>query len=80
MNSNIFLFRLYAGLQLEALAFNLCGTLVRGLDPCGAAASDARLRPGDLILFLNHESLWRVTSSQAKIVLRRAEFVTTGIP
>ena len=69
-----------SGLQLEALAFNLCGTLVRGLDPSGAAACDGRLRPGDLVLFLNHESLWRVTSSQAKIVIRRAEFVSTGIP
>ncbi len=68
------------GLQVEALAFDLCGTVVRGLDPQGAAAADGRLKPGDLVLFLNHESLWRVTSSQAKIVLRRAEFVSTGIP
>jgi len=68
------------GIQLEALAHDLCGTLVRSLDPGGAASADGRLMPGDLVLFLNHESLWRVTSSQAKIVLRRAEFVSTGIP
>lgn len=68
------------GIQLEALAFDLCGTLVRQVEPGGAVARDGRLRPGDLVLFLNHESLWRITSSQAKIILRRAEFVTTGIP
>ncbi len=77
---NAFVFSLHAGLQLEALAFELSGTLVREVGCPGAIHRDGRLRRGDLILFLNHESLWRVTSSQAKIVLRRAEFVTTGIP
>ena len=68
------------GLQLEALAYELCGTIVRHIEPGGVVARDGRLRVGDLVLFLNHESLWRVTSCQAKIILRRAEFVSTGIP
>lgn len=71
---------LLLGIQLEALAYNLCGTLVRQVDPDGAIGRDGRLKDGDLVLFLNHESMWRVTCSQAKIILRRAEFVTTGIP
>lgn len=70
----------FPGIQVEALAYELCGTLVRCVDPGGAVGRDGRLRPGDLVLFLNHESMWRVTSSQAKIILRRADFVTTGIP
>ncbi len=74
----VILILLTAGLHIEALAYELSGTLVRGVS--GALARDGRLRSGDLILFLNHESLWRVTSSQAKIILRRAEFVSTGIP
>lgn len=65
---------------MEALAFELSGTIVRQIDPNGALAKDGRLRVGDLVLFLNHESMWRVTSSQAKIILRRAEFVSAGIP
>ena len=69
-----------SGLQLEALAYELSGTLVRDISYPGAVFRDGRLRRGDLILFLNHECLWRVTSSQAKIVLRRADFVTNGIP
>ena len=68
------------GVHLEALAFELCGTIVRNVDPNGAISRDGRLRTGDLVLYLNNESLWRVTSSQAKSILRRAEFVSTGIP
>ena len=67
-------------LQLEALAYELSGTLVRDISYPGAVFRDGRLRRGDLVLFLNHECLWRVTSSQAKIILRRADFVTNGIP
>ena len=69
-----------SGLQLEALAYELSGTLVRDISYPGAVFRDGRLRRGDLVLFLNHECLWRVTSSQAKIILRRADFVTNGIP
>ena len=69
-----------SGVHLEALAHDLSGTVVREIDPNGAVARDGRLRSGDLVLYWNHESMWRVTSSQAKIILRRAEFVTTGIP
>lgn len=69
-----------AGLQLEALAFELCGTLIRQIETDSCVDRDGRLRPGDLILYLNHECLWRVTSSQAKTVLRRAELVSNAIP
>ena len=61
------MFALYpTGLQLEALAFELCGTLVRKVEANSLVECDGRLRSGDLILYLNHECLWRVTSSQAK--------------
>ena len=71
---------LILGIQLEALAFELCGTLIRQIEPDSCVAKDGRLRPGDLIIYLNHECLWRVTSSQAKTVLRRAELVSNAIP
>jgi hypothetical protein len=71
---------LLSGIQIEALAFELCGTIVRQIESNGAVQRDGRLRTGDLVLYLNHESLWRVTSSQAKSILRRAELVSTGIP
>ena len=69
-----------SGLQLEALAYELCGTLIRKVEESSLVEADGRLRPGDLILYLNHECLWRVTSSQAKTILRRAELVSTAIP
>ncbi len=76
----MFDFNFYVGIQLEALAFNLCGTVVRQIEADSSVAKDGRLRTGDLILYLNHECLWRVTSSQAKTVLRRAELVSSAIP
>ena len=76
---NIYLL-IYLGIQLEALAFELCGTLVRQIESESCVAKDGRLKTGDLILYLNHECLWRVTSSQAKTVLRRAELVSNSIP
>ena len=79
INQNVF-HCFSVGIQLEALAYELCGTLVRQIEPSGLVYRDGRLRTGDLILYLNHESLWRVTSSQAKTILRRAELVSTGIP
>ena len=69
-----------SGIQLEALAFELCGTLIRQIEPNSCVAKDGRLRSGDLIVYLNHECLWRVTSSQAKTILRRAELVSNAIP
>ena len=77
---NISLALNYLGIQLEALAFELCGTVVRQIESESCVAKDGRLKPGDLILYLNHECLWRVTSSQAKTVLRRAELVSNSIP
>ena len=69
-----------AGIQLEALAYELCGTVIRQIEDNSIVAKDGRLKPGDLILYLNHECMWRVTCSQAKTILRRAELVSSGIP
>ena len=61
---------------------------MRGLEPRGAVAVDGRIKPGemgagdggynvmtsgDLLLAVNTESLWRVTSSVAREVLARAD-------
>ena len=78
----------------KALAWRLSGCLVREISPGGAVAQvlqdcsaalaalatqDGRLRPGDLLLAVNHESVWRVTSSQARAVLRRADLLSGAI-
>ena len=66
---------------------------MREISPSGAVAQvldcttalavlgtqDGRLRPGDLLLAVNHESVWRVTSSQARAVLRRADLLSGAI-
>ena len=37
-----------SGLQLEALAYELCGTLIRKVEENSLVEADGRLRPGDL--------------------------------
>ena len=79
MHSQFYFFSL-TGIQLEALAYELCGTIIRQIEDSSIVAKDGRLRAGDLILYLNHECMWRVTCSQAKTILRRAELISSGIP
>jgi len=68
------------GMAVEALAWQLSGCLVREIDPHGALARDGRIKTGDLVLAVNYESIWRVTSSQAKTILRRADLMSGEIP
>ena len=35
---------------------------IRELEPGRSVARDGRVRPGDLLLALNYESLWRVST------------------
>ncbi|KAG8223744.1 hypothetical protein J437_LFUL003109, partial [Ladona fulva] len=55
------------------------GALVKEVTPGGAVARDGRIAPGDLVLSVNHESLRRVGSAQAKTILHRAQLLSTDI-
>lgn len=68
------------GIHLEALSYELCGTVIKKVEDGSVASKDGRLKAGDLVLYLNDECLWRVTSSEAKAILRRAELLSSGIP
>lgn len=68
------------GLQLKPSARTAAnGCTIVAVDPDSAAAIDGRLRPGDLILAINHESLRRILSSQARAIVRRASFLFNEI-
>jgi len=47
--------------------------------PGGAVARDGRLRPGDYLISVNHESLRNATNSQTRAILRRTQLVSTDI-
>ena len=58
-------------MAVEALAWKLSGCLVRELEPEGLIQRDGRIKSGDLLVSVNQESLWRVTSSRAREILER---------
>lgn len=55
------------------------GMLVMLVVPGGAVARDGHIHPGDYLISVNHESLRRVTNSQARAILRRAQLLSTDI-
>lgn len=47
--------------------------------PGGAVARDGHIHPGDYLISVNHETLRKVTNSQARAILRRAQLLSTDI-
>ena len=60
-------------MAVEALAWKLSGCLVRELEPEGLIQRDGRIKSGDLLVTINEESLWRVTSSRARHILESTQ-------
>ena len=60
-------------MAVEALAWKLSGCLVRELEPDGLIQRDGRIKSGDLLVTINEQSLWRLTSSRARDILERTE-------
>ena len=60
-------------MAVEALAWKLSGCLVRELEPDGLIQRDGRIKSGDLLVTINEQSLWRLTSSGARDILERTE-------
>ena len=60
-------------MAVEALAWKLSGCLVRELEPDGLIQRDGRIKSGDLLVTVNEQSLWRLTSSGARDILERTE-------
>ena len=63
---------LSSGLTLEAVDKAVNGCNVKAITSPSAVESDGRLQPGDVVLSINNESLRRITSAQARAILRRS--------
>uniref|UniRef100_A0A915IF22 PDZ domain-containing protein n=1 Tax=Romanomermis culicivorax TaxID=13658 RepID=A0A915IF22_ROMCU len=63
------------GIMLDMADKGVNGCIVQTLMRAGAVGKDGRIRPGDYITQINHESLRNVTNSQVKAILKRASLV-----
>ena len=58
---------------------SISGCVVRSITPSGAIGKDGRIEVGDVIVSVNHESLRRITTSQARAILRRTSLIGIDI-
>lgn len=64
---------------MESVNKGINGCVVKNISPLGAVAKDGRIKIGDYIIVVNNESLRRITNSQARAILRRAQLLGTDI-
>ena len=55
------------------------GCVVKTIMSSGAIAKDGRIQVGDVIVSVNNESLRRITTSQARAILRRSSLIGIDI-
>ncbi|KAL0279195.1 UNVERIFIED_CONTAM: hypothetical protein PYX00_000802 [Menopon gallinae] len=67
------------GISIDSVDKGVNGMLVMLVVPGGAVARDGHIHPGDYLISVNHETLRRVTNSQARAILRRAQLLSTDI-
>jgi len=67
---------LILGLTLEVV--DKC-MIVKDIPENGAIFKDGRLKIGDCFTAINNESLRNITNSQARVILRRAQLLSTDI-
>lgn len=57
---------------MEAVDKGANGCTVKTMTPLGAFSKDGRVQQGDYIVSINNESMRRITSAQARAIIRRA--------
>ncbi|XP_012939309.1 multiple PDZ domain protein [Aplysia californica] len=62
----------HLGLTVEAVDKAVNGCQIKSIASASAVEQDGRLQPGDLVVYINNESLRRITSAQARAILRRS--------
>lgn len=67
------------GINVEVVDGGASGVVVTSIAKGGAVHRDARLRPGDYLVSVNHESMRCATNAQARAILRRTQLVSTDV-
>ena len=67
------------GINVEVVDGGASGVVITSIAKGGAIHRDGRLRPGDYLVSVNHESMRFATNAQARAILRRTQLVSTDV-
>ena len=64
---------------MDSIDKGINGCIVKAISDNGAVYKDGRIQLGDYLLTVNNESMRRITSAQARSILRRSSLLGTDI-
>ncbi|XP_059351860.1 multiple PDZ domain protein-like isoform X2 [Daphnia carinata] len=67
------------GINVEVVDGGASGVLVTSVAKSGAVHRDGRIRTGDFLVSVNHETMRCATNAQARAILRRTQLVSTDV-
>lgn len=67
------------GVNVEVVDGGASGVLVTSVTKGGAVHRDGRIRTGDFLVSVNHETMRSATNAQARAILRRTQLVSTDV-
>ena len=67
------------GINVEVVDGGASGVLVTSVAKGGAVHRDGRIRTGDFLVSVNHETMRCATNAQARAILRRTQLVGTDV-
>jgi len=67
------------GINVEVVDGGVSGVLVTSVTKGGAVHRDGRIRVGDFLVSVNHETMRSATNAQARAILRRTQLVSTDV-
>lgn len=67
------------GISVEMVDAGMNGVMVTSITRGGAVHRDGRIRAGDYLISVNHETMRFATNAQARAILRRTQLVSTDV-
>ena len=67
------------GINVEVVDGGVNGVVITSINRGGAVHRDGRLKAGDCLISVNHESMRFATNAQARAILRRTQLVSTDV-
>ena len=67
------------GINVEVVDGGINGVVVTSVTRGGAVQRDGRLKAGDYLVSVNHETMRSATNAQARAILRRTQLVSTDV-
>ncbi len=67
------------GINVEVVDGGVNGVVITSINRGGAIHRDGRLKAGDCLISVNHESMRFATNAQARAILRRTQLISTDV-